>query len=99
MNPTQDGDGRVFYSLNCTFWTEDWRRMGFNKIPVCPNCGSPGFEDSFTSFLDKAKNYKDERLGKNYFYFIIWLKNRCYLQIENARFIFNEFLKLDEQYK
>lgn len=95
MNKIQDGDGRVFYALGCTFWTEDWRRMGSNgNIPSCPNCGSVGFETSFSKFIEGAVNFDKKENG--YLLFIIWLKNRCYKNITIAREIFRKFMELDE---
>lgn len=49
----EDPERDVWYSVSCTFWTDEWDKLGasaFYQIPVCPNCGSMGYNGPAQEF-------------------------------------------------
>lgn len=66
-----DPPAELFYSANCTFWTDDWdwlrleNKRGVSHlgtaggVPVCPGCGSPGFVAEVGAYFSQAREWED----------------------------------------
>lgn len=67
----------VWYSATCSRWTDDFdtlsRRGG---IPVCPSCGSPGYQCTAGEWDSSAAAFQDNN-NAGYVVFINGLKNVC----------------------
>lgn len=75
----------VFYSMHCTFWTDDWSRVALAGVPVCPGCGSVGFEADRAEYLSSARAWEDGTSPKapgvrhpGYVALLEWARNRCF---------------------
>lgn len=57
----------VFYSAKCTYWTDDFSKLGRTGfgIPCCPVCGMVGFQCTFEEWiinvLEHTVRLKEER--------------------------------------
>ena len=100
------GDGRVFYGL-CTFWTDDWGVMGSSSgIPVCPKCGSVGFETTLTKWMAGARRHEegviegsaDRDPHPGYVQMIVWGKGRCFPNWEIAQRAYVAFLEREKAF-
>jgi len=112
MNPfsaERVGDGRVFYGL-CTFWTDDWSVMGSSSgIPVCPKCGSVGFETTLTKWMVGVRQHEMGTTGAvapserrdphpGYVQMIVWGKGRCFPNWEIAQQAYASFLEREKAF-
>lgn len=70
-------EGMIWYGT-CTYWTDDWEALGESKgIPVCPECGSSGFEITVEDWEGGIlKHEADGHAG--YGKFIRSLKGKCH---------------------
>ncbi len=57
-----DDPGRAVWWANCGYWTDDWDALkSAGGIPVCPECGCPGFFATADQFLGSALEEYDKR--------------------------------------
>lgn len=76
---TQDNANRLmWYSTRCTYWTDDWLKLKTSGpgIPVCPKCGSPGYQSHFNQWDKSARRY-DEQAATGYYNFLQDVKEVC----------------------
>jgi len=70
MNQYQKGDGssttaddpgrEIWYGVGCHYWTDDWTKIpsAVGGLPVCPGCGSPGFQAVFKPWWEAAEKHE-----------------------------------------
>lgn len=61
-----DPERELFYSACCTYWTDDWTKLGLHqgRIPYCPSCGSVGYQTNARAwFAGAAKHEADGNPG------------------------------------
>jgi hypothetical protein len=79
QSTTQDNPNRqMWYSVRCTYWTDNWSKLKTTGpgIPVCPVCGSPGYQSDYNQFDKSAKRYNDQAM-EGYYIFLQEVKERC----------------------
>jgi hypothetical protein len=79
-------DNRIFHGANCLFWTDDFSTLGKSPggIPLCPKCGSPGYEQTLARWWKDAENYAAGTGDRNYLRLISWMKGRCFKTFNEA---------------
>lgn len=56
-----DPERAVWYSAGCTYWTDNWRRLGQTRnIPVCPFCGCVGYIIEMSRWMAEAVKFEEE---------------------------------------
>lgn len=73
----QDEQRVIWYSAQCTFWTDDWsllKTVG-PGIPCCPHCMMPGMQTMFKHWDKGAKEMDTREPG--YYTFLQDVKDKC----------------------
>lgn len=57
---SQDPARELFYSAGCTYWTDDWTKLGLvmGRIPCCPSCGSVGYQTNARDWFSGATKHE-----------------------------------------
>lgn len=77
-SPTSADDPKrlVWYSAGCTFWTDDWEQLRLSLgIPVCPDCGCPGYQIDAAKWFESARTYTEI---PNYLTLLLANRHRCH---------------------
>ena len=66
-----DSINRSVWWGSCGYWTDDWDKLlSSDSIPVCPECGCPGYYGTADEFLGKGLDaYDHENPGYKDFLF------------------------------
>lgn len=74
-----DDDRIIWFSIHCSYWTDDFSKLKLtfpNGIPVCPNCKSLGFQTKYKDWERSAKRYESNDHPR-YWEFILSIKEKC----------------------
>lgn len=70
-------EGMLWYGT-CTYWTDDWEALSNEKgIPICPDCGGPGFEISIQAWNEGIEKHEADG-NPGYGKFVETLKENCH---------------------
>lgn len=54
---------RLVWFGPCGYWTDDWSHLptpgGGFKMPICPLCGAPGFQQEYRDFMKRSPGEKE----------------------------------------
>lgn len=84
----------VFYSAKCTYWTDDFSKLGRTKfgIPCCPICSSVGFQTTFEEWMTAALEHATRLNEERYCGYIESLKEKhlpCSFDVGYKQYLFD----------
>ena len=58
---TKDDLNRLVWIGMCGNWTDDWTYFGESKVPICPDCGAPGYQATAQAFFHEREDQTIEK--------------------------------------
>ncbi len=87
-----DPNRLIWYSSNCSFWTDDWGQIAkVGGIPCCPTCQAPGFQTTAQEWEFGISTY--DKVKPGYSVWLNGLKGCCHGRAVTIKDLWQQHLK------